>query len=150
LQIGKKPAKTRGRRFDYGRRNKFWQPIFKMRGMNILVVDDSQLILTKITELLSDVHSITTLKTCGSYDQAVRYFETDKPSIALLDINLPGKSGIELLQYFKSKAPETTVIMFSNQSSDYYKKLCFSMGADHFLDKSKDFDHIPSILISLS
>ena len=123
---------------------------FKKLKMTVLIVDDSPLILTKITELLEDVEAITTLKTCGSYARAVQYFETYKPKIALLDINLPDKSGIELLQYVKSTAPDTTVIMLTNQSSDYYRRLCFNKGADYFLDKSQDFDNIPSILTSLS
>lgn len=122
---------------------------FKELMMTLLIVDDSQLIITKITELLEDFLAIATLKTCGSFAHAVHYFETFQPKIALLDINLPDKSGIELLQYVKATAPQTTVIMFTNQSSDYYKKLCFNKGADYFLDKSKDFDNIPVILTSL-
>jgi DNA-binding NarL/FixJ family response regulator len=123
---------------------------FKKQKMTVLIVDDSPLILSKISELLEDVEAITTLKTCGSYASAVAEFDSCHPKIALLDINLPDKSGIELLQYVKAKAPETTVIMFTNHSSDYYRKLCLQIGADHFLDKSKDFDNIPLILSSLS
>ena len=118
--------------------------------MTVLIVDDSPLIVTKVTELLEDFNSITALKTCGSYAHAVREIEIKHPKVALLDINLPDKSGIELLKYVKAKSPETTIIMFTNQSSDYYRKLCFNMGAHYFLDKSQDFDNIPMILSTLS
>ncbi|GEO11179.1 response regulator [Segetibacter aerophilus] len=118
--------------------------------MDILIVDDSKLIVSKITELLDDLEMATSLKSCGTYAHAVCLIDSSRPFVALLDINLPDKSGIELLQHVKMYSPETTVIMFTNQSSDYYKKLCFKMGADHFLDKSKDFDNIRHILASLS
>lgn len=118
--------------------------------MPVLIVDDSPLIIIKITELLEDFNAVTILKACRSYAEAVNELEFYLPKIALLDINLPDKSGIELLQFIKGKSPETIVIMFTNQSSDYYKKLCLNKGADYFLDKSKDFDHIPLILTSLS
>src|SRR5947209_2024369 len=107
--------------------------------MTVLIVDDSRLIVTKITELLEDVKTITSLRACGSYAHAIRLINSIKPGVALLDINLPDKSGIDLLKYLKRHSPATTVIMFSNQSSDYYKSLCFKMGAHHFLDKSNDF-----------
>lgn len=123
---------------------------FKKSKMTVLVVDDSPLILSKIKELLEEVEGITALKMCASFTDAIYQFDTFCPKVTLLDINLPDKNGIELLEYIKSKPIKTTVIMLTNQSSDYYRKLCFKMGADHFLDKSKDFDDIPSILSNLS
>ena len=123
---------------------------FKKLKMTVLIVDDSPLILTKITELLEEFRAITTLKTCGSYAHAVHELDTCLPKIALLDINLPDKSGIELLKYVKAKSPETTVIMFTNHSTSYYRTLCLNLGANYFLDKSQDFDNIPLILTSLS
>lgn len=118
--------------------------------ITVLIVDNSPMIVTRLTELLEDVTAITSLKTCGTYGHAVRYFETYQPKIALLDINLPDKSGIELLKYVKFQAPETKVIMLTNQSGDYYREQCLKMGADYFLDKSLDFDRIPFILTSLT
>lgn len=118
--------------------------------MTVLIVDDSRLIITKMTEMLEEVDSVTALKSCGTYAEAIDLINSFKPVVSLLDINLPDKSGIELLRYVKINSPETTVIMFTNQSTDHYKKLCLKMGANHFLDKSKDFESIPAILTSLS
>jgi DNA-binding NarL/FixJ family response regulator len=118
--------------------------------MKILLVDDSQLILTKIKELLEEVEFISSIKTCRGYDDAVELMDTFNPKVLLLDINLPGKSGIELLRYTKANKPKARIIMVSNQSGKYYRDLCFELGADGFIDKSKDFADIPDILFSLS
>jgi DNA-binding NarL/FixJ family response regulator len=46
----------------------------------------------------------------------------------------------------KSQNPATIVIMLTNKSGAYYRKLCKTMGADHFLDKSTDFEMVPYII----
>lgn len=122
----------------------------KDQKMTVLIVDDSPIIITKMIELIEDVKTITALKTCGTYDSAIELLNNYTPNVILLDINLPGTSGIELLKYTKAYLPNTFVIIVTNQGSEYYKERCFKIGADHFVDKSKDFDKIPSILSSLA
>ena len=119
------------------------------KNITVLIVDDSPLIITKITELLSDIDCITTKHT-SSYESFIAMKEDCNPDIILLDINLPGKSGIELLQFARENLPATKVVMVSNQSSDYYKKLCIALGAYNFIDKSKEFESIPSIITALA
>ena len=118
--------------------------------MTVLIVDDSPIIITKLVELLEEVCTIKTIKSSSSYSHAVESIDVHNPDVVLLDINLPDKSGIQLLRYVKNNLPLTRVIMVTNQNSTYYKKLCIDLGADHFLDKSKDFETLPSILSSLS
>jgi len=68
--------------------------------------------------------------------------------VVLLDINLPDKSGIELLRLIQERHPETAVLMISNNADQYYRNICKKLGARYFLDKSTDIDLIPSILSS--
>ncbi|HEX8331450.1 MAG TPA: response regulator transcription factor [Segetibacter sp.] len=118
--------------------------------MTVLIVDDSPIIITKLVELLEEVRTIKTIKSSNSYIQAVESIDGHTPDVVLLDINLPDKSGIQLLRYVKNKLPLTIVIMVTNQNSTYYKNLCIDLGAEHFLDKSRDFETLPFILSSLS
>jgi DNA-binding NarL/FixJ family response regulator len=66
--------------------------------------------------------------------------------MVLLDINLPDKSGIELLRKIKKEYKKMKVFMITNQANDYYKEICKKLGADHFFDKSKDFNLIPDLI----
>ncbi len=72
--------------------------------------------------------------------------ETD---IVLLDIQLPGKNGIDLLKFIVKDHPAVKVVMLTNLVSDYYQKLCRKIGAVHFMDKSKDFESIPRVVTRL-
>lgn len=116
---------------------------------DILIVDDSALIVEKIKELLEDTAGIAAIKSCGTYAEAIALLLHFTPAVVLLDINLPDESGIALLTYIKASFPKTVVIMVTNQSEEYYKNLCLQLGADGFIDKSKDFEKISEMVAVL-
>jgi PAS domain S-box-containing protein len=78
----------------------------KSRGAKILVVDDEAAILTFLHRLLTDMgHSVETI---NNADAALERLKTERYSLILLDIKLPGVSGIELYQQIEKIAPALT------------------------------------------
>ena len=116
--------------------------------MTLMIVDDSPLIVIKTRELLEDVAGITGIESCGTYAEAIKLLSQYKPHLALLDINLPDKSGIELLKYIRANFPATVVIMVTNQNGDFYKNRSMQLGAHHYIDKSKDFEKLSGLVSS--
>ena len=115
----------------------------------LLIVDDSLLIIERLSDSLKDHEAIKKILTAGSYIEAVEVLSNQKADIVLLDIQLDGKSGIDLLKFIVKEYPDINVIMCTNLASDYYVKLCKKIGAPYFVDKSKDFELIPGILASI-
>jgi DNA-binding NarL/FixJ family response regulator len=115
----------------------------------VLIVDDSPIIIERLKIMLQDLTNVRVVMHAGTYSAALSLLTGSSPDIAILDINLPDKSGIELLRYIKKNHREITVIMLSNQSGDYYRNLCKLNGADHFIDKSSEFERVPGIILSL-
>jgi len=75
----------------------------KPRGAKILVVDDEEAILTFLSRLLSEWgHSVETI---NNADTALEKLNAERYSLVLLDIKLPGMSGIELYQRIEDIAP---------------------------------------------
>ena len=65
----------------------------------------------------------------------------------VLDINMPGMSGIEMLRRLNvNQMIKPIVIMLTNNTFVGYRDECMRLGADFFLDKSRDFLMIPTIL----
>jgi DNA-binding NarL/FixJ family response regulator len=120
----------------------------KNRGFNILVVDDSALIVERLVNILSDLPCVESYFTAFDFERAVVILNQHEVNIAILDINLPGRNGIELLTYIKEKCPGVQNIMLTNQSDAYYRRLCDRIGADHFLDKTNDFERVPELISS--
>jgi len=116
----------------------------------ILIVDDSPVIVSRVTELLKEINYVDTIINAGDHDQAVKLMETEKIDIVFLDIQLPGKNGIDILKFIKKNHPGIKTVMLSNQASTYYRNLCSKEGASFFIDKSKEFDLIPGVLAELS
>lgn len=115
----------------------------------ILIVDDNKKYIARVIELLKAAGSDIQVITANDYNGAVELLAKEKPSIVMSDVNMPGKSGIELLHYIKREGWDCKVIMVSNHSNPSYRKLCLEAGADHFLDKSKEFGQIPSVIAAI-
>jgi DNA-binding NarL/FixJ family response regulator len=120
-----------------------------MAEKTILVVEDSPLITVRLQAMLKQLENIGSVESAGDYTTALQLFTTMPPDIVLLDINLPGKSGLDLLRHIKANYPSTIVIMLTNQSGYFYQNICNKFGADYFIDKSKDFEDLPLIVSSL-
>jgi DNA-binding NarL/FixJ family response regulator len=116
----------------------------------ILVVDDSPLIIKRLLDMLSEIPHLGWIKQAGSYQEAAALIDEYQPRILLLDINLPDKSGIEILRSSKENHPTVKVIMITNQANEYYQKLCMKLGADCFIDKTKEFEKIAEIITGLA
>jgi CheY-like chemotaxis protein len=120
-----------------------------MAGKTILIVDDSPLITERLQAMLRELENIGSVEWAGDYPSALEQLMTRHPDVVLLDINLPGISGLDLLRHIKGNYPSIGVVMLTNQAGDFYRNICKKLGADYFIDKSKEFEEVPIIVSSL-
>jgi len=120
-----------------------------MKKLVTLIVDDSLIIIERFIEILNEMDNIETVVYANNYTEGLQMLEDIKPDIALLDINLPDKSGIDLLRIIRQQGLDTKVIMITNQATDHYKKVCATLGANYFFDKSNEFEQIPAIISAI-
>lgn len=113
---------------------------------NILIVDNSFLIIERLSNILKDISEVNEIYKATNFDEAADILKENKTNIVLLDIQLPGKNGIELLKFIVESYPGIKIIVITNLVSVYYQRLCKNLGAVSFIDKSKDFDLIPEIV----
>lgn len=115
----------------------------------LLIIDGSKLILKRLMSILKEANPLNLILTALNYNEAIEILEKRKTDIVLLDIQLTDKRGIELLHFIKKQFPDIRVIVQTNLISDYYQNLCKKAGAEHFIDKSRDFDKIPELIAAL-
>jgi DNA-binding NarL/FixJ family response regulator len=120
-----------------------------MKKLVTLIIDDSLIIIERFIEILNEMDNIETVFYANNYTEGLQMLKEIKPDIALLDINLPDKSGIDLLRIIRQQGLDTKVIMITNQATDHYKKVCATLGANYFFDKSNEFEQIPAIISAI-
>ncbi len=116
----------------------------------LLIVDDNKKYVVRLISLLEEAGHASPIITAENYDEAISLIAKKKPGIVLLDINMPGKTGMEVLRYIKREDWECKVVMVTNHSNESYHKLCLDAGANYFLDKTRDFGLIPSLVEKMS
>jgi DNA-binding NarL/FixJ family response regulator len=118
----------------------------KKEKRTVLIVDDSILIIERMIPLLEEIENISFVVHAANYKEGLEVLSRLTPDMVLLDINLPDKSGIELLRVIQERHLDIAVLMISNNADQYYRDICKKLGAQYFLDKSTDIDLLPSVL----
>jgi two-component system response regulator DevR len=86
--------------------------------LKILLVDDHEVVRLGIKALLSNYPGFEVVAEAGSADEAVKEAKAYKPDVIIMDIRLPGKSGIEATRDIMEILPDTKVIMLTSFAED--------------------------------
>jgi DNA-binding NarL/FixJ family response regulator len=114
--------------------------------LSAVIIDDTRIIREKIKEYLAENTSVLVLGEAGNVKDGVHMLSSLNPDIVFLDIKLGDENGLSVLLHLKKNKSQTKVIIFSNSSDSYYKRVFSENGCDYFLDKSKDFKLIPEVV----
>lgn len=114
--------------------------------MKVLIVDDSPIIRERLKSMLSEVAKVETVSLAKDASEALDSMHTLNPEVIVLDIQMPGSNGIDLLSKIKRKQEAPLVVVLTNLSDTQYRKKCTDAGADYFLNKSTEFDKVTEVL----
>src|SRR5213594_3493081 len=117
--------------------------------MKVFIVDDSSAIVERLTLLLDDVPGVELVGHASDVPQAVQRIQETMPDAVVLDLHLPGGTGLDVLRAIRPSRPALRVLICTNYPDSEYRQQCMAAGADYFLDKSTEFEKIPSILHEL-
>lgn len=102
--------------------------------MRILLVDDHAIVRAGLKRLLEDEFRGVVIDEAGNTDEAARAVEANTPDVVILDISLPGRSGLDLLPELKGK---TRVIVLSSFDDPQFAVRSIRDGASAFLTKER-------------
>ena len=115
-------------------------------GMNprILFVDDEAEILESLSAFFRiKGYDVTTARTA---QEAMALADEERFDLALLDINLAGENGLELLGYFKANFPLVPVVIFTGLEEDDLLDQAMARGAAGFMRKADPLDDLLAAL----
>src|ERR1700758_861856 len=97
--------------------------------MRVLLVDDHTLVRSGVAHLIRACVPDSEVVEAGSADEAVSLLQNEKLDVALVDIRLPGRDGLQLLEEVRRSWPDVPVIMLTNYDNPEYVKTAMASGA---------------------
>jgi DNA-binding NarL/FixJ family response regulator len=103
--------------------------------MHILIADDHAIVRRGLREILADEFPGTVFSEAGNGDEVLKHLAESQYGVLVLDINMPGRSGLDVLRDVKRTYPQLPVIILSVQPEDQYALRCLRAGAAAYISK---------------
>ncbi|MCE2994501.1 MAG: response regulator [Cyclobacteriaceae bacterium] len=108
--------------------------------LRIFLVDDHKLIRDGIRAMLLGNLSFKVVATAGNAEEFFSQLEEAAPDICVLDIQLPGKSGLEIAEWLKSKQSKIKILILTALKDDAPVKQCRDIGVEGMISKDSGKD----------
>jgi DNA-binding response OmpR family regulator len=109
--------------------------------VRILVVDDSAAIRARLVAMLRELPGVEPHEATDA-DEALAAIREHLPDLVVLDVHMPGKSGIDVLPIIKALPSAPVVVVLTSHPTEHHRRLSLAQGADFFFDKSLDFARV--------
>jgi len=112
-------------------------------GLAILIVEDERPLRSLLTEMLSPRFQCSSVESAG---EALRVMGSRFFHLALVDIGLPGMSGLSLCRLIVNRSPNTVVVVVSGNTDDQSVAEAMQAGAADYITKPFDLAHAMAIV----
>jgi DNA-binding NarL/FixJ family response regulator len=117
--------------------------------MNVFIVEDSASIRERLAAMLGDIEGVTVVGQAETPAEALEGILRTRPDSVLLDIQLTGGSGLDVLRKAHSQVPATVFIVLTNHANPQYRRVCMEAGAAYFFDKSNEIARVREVIAGL-
>lgn len=114
--------------------------------LKVLIVDDSLLLRERLSCRLGRIDGIEIAGKAGDVEGGIRAFRSITPDVVVLDLQMPGGTGIDVLEVIKRERPETKVIILTNYPLPQFRKKSQEAGAEWFFDKTEEAGKVEAVV----
>ena len=112
----------------------------------IFIVDDMPSMRERLRELVSDVEGVEVVGDAGTPAEAIAGILQRHPHCVLLDYQLNGGTGVDVLRAVLPRWPDIAFIVVTNHATAQHRRACLDAGARYFFDKSSEISQIRSAI----
>ena len=110
--------------------------------IRVFIVDDNRLFREGLVSMLSEQEGLVVVGTAADGRKVLKQIKDSRPNVALIDIGMPGKDGIEVTQALYKSLPEVKVIIMGMPDLTDEIMACIEAGAVGYILKEASFDHL--------
>lgn len=116
------------------------QPTLAMsqRPIRVFLVDDQSMLRAAFRSLLAEDERFEVVGDCGDARTAIERVAELRPDVVLLDISMPGLSGLDALGPIRAAHPRVRILMLTHHEGDSFVDQALRGGADGYLSKDSD------------
>jgi DNA-binding NarL/FixJ family response regulator len=117
-----------------------------MNPISVLLVDDNPRFLRIATRFLQEHDDVVVVGAAGGGEEALTLAQELQPDIVLIDLAMPGLSGLETIPRLQAMLPKVGIIALTVLDTDSYRQAALAAGADDFVPKpGLNTDLLPAI-----
>jgi DNA-binding NarL/FixJ family response regulator len=104
--------------------------------IRILIADDHAIVRSGLKTLIDDMPGMSVVAEVTNGAEVLEYLRSHQVDIAILDLTMPERSGLDVLLHIKTECPQVRVLVFSLHSEEQYGRRLLRAGAYGYLSKS--------------
>lgn len=109
----------------------------EQRGLRVVVVDDHAVVREGLVRILEATGLGFSVSEASSGFQALEWLRRNPVDVAIVDLSMPGMSGIDLIRRIRSEFPGTAVLVLSMHAEEQYAMRAFKAGAAGYVTKDR-------------
>lgn len=114
--------------------------------VTVLLIDDQPLFVQYLLRFLAAHSFIDVVGVTHKAEEAITLSQTLQPEVILLDLSMPGQSGMDVLPRLREVAPRAYIVVLTSHDSEWYQEQAHRRGADAFVAKHEVLDRLVSVI----
>ncbi|WP_437750316.1 response regulator transcription factor [Staphylococcus shinii] len=110
--------------------------------ISIVLAEDQTMLREAMVQLINLNDNIEVVASTGNGKQALAYIESEKPNVAILDIEMPGLTGLEILSHIRTKQLDVKVIIVTTFKRPGYFESAVSNDVDAYVLKERSIEEL--------
>ena len=118
--------------------------------MKVLIADDHSVVREGLKQILDKIDNVSTVEEAQDGHEALDKIEKNSYDLVILDISMPGISGLDILQTMKNRKKKAHVLILSVHPQEQYAIRALRLGASGYLSKSSVYEELASAINKVS
>ena len=114
--------------------------------LRVLLAEDSALLAARLSELIRRLPDVELVGTVDSETDTLSQVVSATPDVLILDLHLRSGSGFGVLRALTARGRRPKIVILTNFGLPEYRREAEAFGVEAFLDKSRDYFRLPSLL----
>ncbi len=118
--------------------------------IRVAIADDHAIVRTGLQQFLGDQENITIVGTAASGSEALQLARSQPIDVLIMDISMPGQSGIDILASLRAHVPALAILIFSGYPEQHYATTLLRQGVSGYLNKECEPEEIVAAVRTLA